>query len=201
MADDGCFALAPSHEDNPFSFHDRADAHRNRFAGNVFFAKKIAGGIGDGDVVERNQTGARIETRTRLIEADVSRAPDAQKLQIETTRCLYFGFVFLAKFTDFFFFNCSIGNVDVFGENINVVKKVFLHEADVTLEGVGLHRKILVEVESDDVFETQTVFVVHPHEFAINARGRRTRCQAEDAHFTFCRFGFYQIGNFLGNCF
>ena len=79
----GRLVLAERHQDHAAGVEDRADAHRDRPARHVFFAKEVAGRVDPRDVVERDQARAAFAAGARLVEADVARAADAEELQVD----------------------------------------------------------------------------------------------------------------------
>ena len=79
----------------------------------------------------------------------------------------------------------SVRDMDVFFFNIDEVEKILLHKADVALLSIGLHRVIFIQVEGDDVVETQSFLPMHAHQFVVHLNGRGTGSQPQHNFFAF----------------
>ena len=135
-------------------FEDRADPHRNGPSRHVLLAEEIARRVHPRDAVERDQSRAAVGGRSRLIEADVPRAADPEKLQIEPARFLDLLLVCAAVFNDLFDRDRAVGHVRILRADVDQVEQMLAHETAIALQLERLDRKILVEVERDDVGET-----------------------------------------------
>jgi hypothetical protein len=102
-----------------------------------------------------------------LDEGDVAVDADAEYLQVDTTGFLDFSFIFLAMGFDPILGDKAVGQMIIPGIDIGMLKQVFAHERVVTLQRVIVHRIILVKVERNHIFETQSLFPVHPYQFGI----------------------------------
>jgi hypothetical protein len=71
------------------------------------------------------------------------------------------------------------GTYGVLRLDVDVIEQMLPHEPDVTLHVIGLHRIVFVKVECHDVRERQTFFLVHAHQFSIDARRRRAGRQSQ----------------------
>src|SRR5260221_63905 len=64
--------LSPGHQDDTPGLHDRADAHRDgqpRYLRNVLKLVRIGNA---GRIIQRHEAGIRQETRSRVVEADMT---------------------------------------------------------------------------------------------------------------------------------
>jgi hypothetical protein len=84
--DDCCLVLSGGEDDDLAGTEDGRDTHRGGFTWNVFLAEEIGGSVPPRDRVERDEPGAAVRTRTRLVEADVSRLADTEQLEVDATR-------------------------------------------------------------------------------------------------------------------
>ena len=73
----------------------------------------------------------------------------------------------------------AVGDVDVLGTDIDVVKKGLEHPAVIALQPIALEAVIFVEVEGDDAREVEPFFAMQSNEFAIDADGGRTGRQSQ----------------------
>ena len=69
-----------------------------------------------------------------------------------------------------------------------MIEKVFIHETNIALQLVGLHGKIFVEIEGDDIGQRQVFFLMHTHQFIVNADGGTPSRQTEDTVLAGFRF-------------
>ena len=175
------FAFAKRHHDDPPRFEDGSHPHGDRPPGNMFFAEEIAGRVHPRDLVERDHAGAAVTSRPGLVEADVPGATDAQQLQVQSARIADLLLVGAAVGVHVLDRNGAVGNVGIFGRDVDVVKKMLPHEPPVALQFIRPHWQILVEVEADHVGETQPLFFVQANEFGIDAGGCRAGGKAQDA--------------------
>ena len=51
---------------------------------------------------------------------------------------------------------------------VNVVKELFLHETNITLNGIRFHWMVFVQVKCDDVFKTQAFFSVNSNQLLVD---------------------------------
>ena len=51
--------------------------------------------------------------------------------------------------------------------DIDMVKKVFFHEAHIAVDRIRLHRVVFIQVESDHIFKTQTLFLMESDQIVI----------------------------------
>jgi hypothetical protein len=152
-----------------------------------------------GEVVERDETRARVFARARFVEPHVTRSADAQDLDVDAAEVFDFLFVLLAIVPDGFAGDRAVGHVDVGAVDVDVVEQVLVHEADVALQRVGLHGEVFVEVEAHDVLERQTLFAVQADQFRVDAGGRGPGGQAQHGALAGFGFGADEVGDFAGD--
>ena len=179
LGDDGGLALAEGHEDDLAGVEDRADAHGDGAGGHVLDAEEVAGGVHAGELVEPDHAGPAVGRGAGLVEPDVSRAADAQELDVDAAGLLDGPLVPLAVGGDLLGGERAVGDVHVLRIDVDVVEEMLVHEPDVALQLVGLHREVLVEVERHHVLEREAFLLVQPHELVVHARRRRTRGEPE----------------------
>ena len=92
---------------------------------------------------------------------------NAEYLQVDTAGIFDHPFIFTAMFFDIFFFYFTIRDMDIDRIDINMIEKIGAHETVVTLQRIIIDRVIFIEVETDNIFETQVFFCMQPDEFGI----------------------------------
>ena len=70
-------------------------------------------------------------------------------------------------------------DVDVLRDDVELGEQIFPHEPMVGVHAPGIHRVVLIEVESDHLREAEPLLPMHADELAIHADGRRSRRQTE----------------------
>ena len=85
------------------------------------------------------------------------------------------------------------------GGNVEVVEEMLPHEAVVALQGVRLHRPILVEVERDDRLERHPLLAVQADQFVVDADGRRAGRKAQHRLLAGRRPRLHEIGDLAGH--
>ena len=89
--------------------------------------------------------------------------------------------------------------MDVLFRDIDMVEKVLVHEPDIAVDGIGLHRIVLIQVEGDHIPEAEPFFLMEADEELIHLGWRGSCSQANDDIFSgFLAFP-YQPGNFIGH--
>ena len=186
FADDAGFALAPGHQIHFLGFVDGSHTHRDGTAGYVLFAEEIAGGIATRQDIQGHHPGFGVFRGAWLVETDVTGTADAQDLNIDSTRFVDLAFVVLAEGVHIVALQGAVRNVNVCAVDIHMVEQLLVHETDIALKRIRLHREILVEIERDHVLETEPFLFVQTHQFGVHACGARACSQAEHgkaAHF------------------
>ena len=72
-----------------------------------------------------------------------------------------------------------IGEVNVFRRQINVREQLLLHKAEVTLAVMARQSEVLVQIESDDVLETEPFLAVQADEFSVKKHRRAAGRQSQ----------------------
>ena len=108
--------------------HDRLDTDRERFLGDLVDIIVEKAGVGDDGVVSKGlHSCATCERGAWLVEGDVAVWSDTAQEKLNAAHARYFGFV-----------GCCLGgeirrvavqDVYVGGENVDMRKEVFVHEA------------------------------------------------------------------------
>ena len=169
--------FAPGHQNDFAGIHNSAYSHGDSSLGNVLFAKKVACGIQSCHPVQTNQTSFATQGGTRFVKANVPGPTDTQHLNIDATNILDFFFVVLTVLSHFLHGKVSIGNMDVVWLYVNMIEQVFVHKSYITVDGVGFHWKVLVQVKSDHIFEAQSSFFMELDQVIINLYRRGACCQ------------------------
>ena len=172
--------LAPGHEHNPSRLQNGAHAHGDRAARRVLLAAEIAGGVAPGEAVERHQARARAPRASRFVESDVTRAADPEELEVDAAGRANHLLVVAAMRVDRGAGEGAVRHVGVRRGNVDVVQQMDPHVMVVTLRMAGRQALVLVEIEGDDVRETQPLLAVHPHQLGIKTHRRRTGGKSED---------------------
>ena len=95
-------------------------------------------------------------------------APDAQKLQVDSPG-LPNGVLVRSAVIIIVSANRSIGDVDVSRIDVDVSKKIFLHEVVKTSRVGGGKPQVFVEIESYDAGEIERGLLVKPHKMFVDA--------------------------------
>jgi hypothetical protein len=75
----------------------------------------------------------------------------------------------------------AVGKIYVFGEDIDLIEKVFMHEIGVALVVIGSETAVLVEVDGLDVLEGDLAASATLGKLLVEAEGRGAGSKAEDA--------------------
>ena len=113
---------------------------------------------------------------------------DAKHLQINTARRTNFSLILPAKLRDIVAH--AIGNMDIFPGNVDVLKKIFPHEAVIGLRVPRREADIFIQIES---------FHFAPIQFQLNQRPvklKRSTARGQPQHRI--RLRFYQARNDAG---
>ena len=181
LADDGRLVLARGHQDDPFRVEDGSDAHGHRLDGHVVLAEEIGSGVLAGTLVQADQPGARVRQGTGLVEPDVAGAPDAQELDADTAHGTDTFLVPGAVVLDFLRREVAQRDVDLVFGYVYMVEEIFLHVTVVTLGRLPRHGVVFVEVEGNDILETDAA-AVQCDQFPVHVDGRGSRAKAQHGH-------------------
>ena len=113
----------------------RRDTHRDRLARDVLLTEEVGRRVAAGHRIERDQSGARIGARARLVEADVSGLADAEQLQVDpadgANACLV---VAHTRAATCFARDVTRRDMALGGVEIDEIEEVLLHEAAVAVD-------------------------------------------------------------------
>ena len=117
----------------------------------------------------------------RLVEANMSRPPNAKQLDVDSSEGIDFFLVLETELGHIFSGNFSIWNIDVFPGDINMVEKVEVHVVVVGFRVIIGNWEILVQIEGHHILEAQTFFLVHPDQLLIDSQGSAASGQTQYA--------------------
>lgn len=146
-------ALRPRHYDDFFGLPYRWDSHCYCALWDFLNASECSCGILTSQPMQINESCNAVDRWGRFIESNVTSAANPKNLQINTSVLFYFIFVLLAKCSYFISLYFSVGNVDIFSWDVDVVKEVEIHVMVVRLGVVLFDWVILIQIESYHVFE------------------------------------------------
>src|SRR5689334_2403294 len=98
----------------------------------------------------------------------MSRLPDAQNLEIDSTGVGNCILVAPTIFIDAIARDRSVRDVDVLRPDVDLREQILPHEAMVGVNALVRHRVILVEIERRDVPKAQSLLAMHANELAIH---------------------------------
>ena len=137
--------------------------------GNVVEALEEAGVHLAGVLGELDHVGEAFQRSTRLVEADVAVAANAEQLHVDATR---FGNGLVVAGQRIGGGVDAAGDVHALRVEIDVVEQVVVHEVAVALIMRGLETDILVEVERGHVLEADLASLVQFDELGIEVERR-----------------------------
>ncbi len=181
--------------------HDGSHAHGDGAGRHFVPSAEVAGGVFDGEVVEVDHARFRGEGGAGFVESDVSRAPDAQNLDVDAARLFDGAFVCRTEGFHFVRLQGAVGDVDVLRKDVHLAEEVMVHEMVVALFRLPFHGHVFVEVEGDDVAEGEPLFPVHPDQFGVELDGGGACCQSQHAGPALGGARAYQFRYFPGNGF
>lgn len=148
-----CFALRPRHDNNLFCFANGVNSHRYRALRHILQSSETGSSILPRDPVKIDQSSDAINWRWRLVESNMTSPTDTEYLDVDATIRLYLFFIIRTELDDIFPLDLSIGDVNIFPRDVNVVKKVVIHVMVVGLRVVLPDGVILIQIEGDYVSE------------------------------------------------
>lgn len=160
-------SLAPGHQDDPVGAHDRVDAHRDGHLGRVLQSEEGARLDLARVVGELHQTGARACVGAGLVESDLSVLADADDHQVDLACRLIVGG---AVFRYLVFGDRTVGNVDILGQDVDVVEELLVDAVVAALLLGRLDRVELVEAEDGDVAEADLSGLVAADQFVVESQ-------------------------------
>jgi hypothetical protein len=193
---DGCLGISPGEEDDAAGFKNGAATHGDRVGRNVGQFTEGWGCILAGHWIEMNAAGARFLWRTRLVEADVAGAPDAEKLEVKSTCLTDRFFVGGAMRVDLILWHDPARKVDVGCRNVDVIEQIPVHESPVALRMIAIETEVFIEVEGDDPGERQALFLMETDQFTVEGDRGAARGKTENSRAAFCGTATNQRGDF-----
>ncbi len=194
-----CLIVSVDDEQDAASVHNGADAYgKSRLGYEVDIVVEETRVGDDGVVCQRLHTCARSQRRARLVEGDVSVGTYAAQEEVDTAvGCDFF---FVATALGYGVFGVAVEDIDVLGEDVNLVEKVGPHEGVVALLVVARYAAVFVHIEGDDIAERHFAFLVQVDESAVHAQGAAA-CRASEHKGVFgCRFGLIDAGGYVVGC-
>ena len=73
----------------------------------------------------------------------------------------------------------AVGKVNVLRLQIDVGKKLLLHEAEITFPVIPVQAKIFIEIEGDDIGKAEPLLPVQADQFPVKRHGSRPRGQPQ----------------------
>ena len=133
-------------------------------------------------MVQRDHPRAGIDVRSRFVESDVPRTADTQKLEIQAAVRLDLHVVVGTVLFQFVQRHIAVRDVDVFGQDVDMVEQMLVHEGPVALGIVAGQAVVLVQVERYHPGKGQAFLLVHADQLRIHPHGRTSRSQAQHGH-------------------
>ena len=165
----------------------------------MFFPKEIACCVFAGYSVKRDQPRSGVRSRTRFVKTNMSRTSNAQQLDVKPAHLFNMLFVITAIFVDALFRNGTVGDVYLFLRNVDMIEKVLIHESYITLQSIGLHGIVLIQVKGDDVLKGETFLMMHANKFIVYLCGSRAGGKSQYGTFTLVIVSTNQICNMIGH--
>ena len=176
------FLFSPGHQHDPVGPHHRVDAHGHGHLGRVLQPEKGRGLHLARVVGELYQARARLGVGTRLVEADLSLLAHADNHQVDPADALVEG---CAVCRDALLGDGSIGDVDVFGLDVDVVEELLVDAVVAALLLRGADRVEFVEAVNGHVAEADQPLPVAAHQLAVESQrgAARGKPQHEELRF------------------
>ena len=170
------FLLAPGHQDDAVGTHDRVDAHRNRHLGRVLQSEEGSRLDFARVVGELHQPCARTRVGARFVEAYLPVLADADDHQVDAAHRMV---VRRAVLRNLLLGHRAVGNVHVFGQDVDVVEELLVDTVVAALLLGRFDGVELVEAVNGDVAEADEPLVVAFHQFAVEAQRGASRREAQ----------------------
>src|SRR5882762_4283398 len=160
--------LARSEQENFSRLQNRADAHGDGTARTLLTRREEFRVVVHRFLAQDLKARAGADAGSRLVEADVAVAPDAQKLK-----------VYSSGFSDSLLVRCavliviaadgSVGNVNVSGIRVDVREEIFPHEMMKAPRMGGGKPEIFIKIKGNDAREIERALFVQMHEMFVDA--------------------------------
>ena len=176
LLDDLGLLFAPSHQDDLVGPHDRVDTHRDGQLRGVVQSEECARLDFAGVVGQLHQPGARLGIGTRLVETDLAVFAHADNHQVDLAHRMV---VRGAVLRNLVLGDGAVGDVDVFGQDVDVVEEILV-DAEVAALLLGRADGVeLVEAEYGHVAEADEALLVAFHQLAVEPQRRAARGKAQ----------------------
>src|SRR5467141_1015436 len=192
LCDGGRLGLACGEQKNFPRLQNRADAHGDGTARTLLTRRKELRVVVQCFLAQDLQARAGADAGSRLVEADVAVAPDAQKLKVDSS-CLSDSLLVRCAVLIVIAADGSVGNVDVSGIRVDVREEVFLHEMMKAPRMCGGKSEIFIEIKGNDAREIERALFVQMHEMFVDADHGAAGCQSKHQR----RFFAHRAGNEL----
>ena len=169
LADHVGLLLAPCHEHDLVGAHDGIDPHRNGHFGRIVDPREGRRLDLAGIVRKLHQPRARLLVGAGLVEPELPLLADADNHQIDVVDRPVVGF---AVTRDARFRHRPVGNMDVFGQDIDMVEKLLVDAVVAALRLVGPDRVEFVEAVNRDVRKTHHAVPVAAHQLVVKPQRR-----------------------------
>ena len=169
LADYVGLLLAPCHEHDLVGAHDGIDSHRNGHFGRIVDPREGRRLDLAGVVRKLHQPRARLLVGAGLVEPELPLLSDADNHQVDVVDRPVVGF---AVTRDARFGHRPVGNMDVFGQDIDMVEKLLVDAVVAALRLVGPDRVEFVEAVNRDVRKTHHAVPVAAHQLVVKPQRR-----------------------------
>jgi hypothetical protein len=116
-----------------------------------------------------DQSSNAVSWGGRLIESDMACSANSKDLDIDSTIFPYLFFIICTKFNHFLSFDLSIGDVDVFSWDVDVIKKMIIHVVVIRFSVSFLDGIVLIQIKGDNVFKAELSIFVKFDKFLVYA--------------------------------
>ena len=177
LLDDAGLLLAPGHEDDAVGAHDRVDTHRDGHLGGVLQSEEGARLDLAGVVGQLDQPGARTRIGARFVETDLTVLAHADDHQVDVA---YGQVIRGAVLRNALLGHRTVRNVDILGQDVDVVEEVLVDAEVAALLFGGLDRVELVEAVDGHVLEADLPLLVTFDQFAVETQRGAARRETQD---------------------
>src|SRR3970040_1477500 len=97
----------------------------------------------------------------------MTRTTNSQQLKIESSGIFYFHFIINTILIQVFNTYCSVWNIDIFRFDVDMIKKMLMHEIMITLIVFFCHWIIFIQIESDNIAKAKSFLFVETNQFFV----------------------------------
>ena len=178
--DCGGLAFPPSQECNAFCIEDGGAAHGDGASGNLLFFGKVNGVVVACLFAEIHNAGSRVAGGAWFVESDVAVGANAEDLEVDPTSFDDGGFIGATIGIEVRVSNGAVRDVDVVGEDVDVIEELLMHELPVAVWIGAIQAKVFVEVEGGDRSEGKLSCGMEFAERFVKLDGGATSGEAEN---------------------